>query len=774
MSTQDDSPEFAFQRAAENGDDRLDDDEDTSEDSKPDALEVIFENVPDELHEYPHWINWQYEERTGNKPAKPPFNPVDGRYASTDDPETWSDYSTAKARLDCPNSEYDGFGVMLCDTHRLVGVDLDDCRDPETGEVGEWAESIVRELDSYTEVSPSGAGLHIFVFGELPGDSKRNGNVEIYDDDRYLTVTGRHVEGTSEKVEHQQDELDAAYEEFVGDSDDEDDGGDEEGENSTKSNPSSGSEPTSLDDEELLGKAKRSEKFARLWNGNTSDYDSPSEADMALCNLLAYWTRKDSARMVDLFGRSSLCREKWTNREDYRERTVGKAIEWTDGVYGDGGGPPEETVIPDDGALAETATSTSSNSKSKSNSTEDAQSSQTGNTSLIDVREVVTEEFDEQMWRPTEAALCAYVTLLIDGAQPTGLVIVGASGAGKTTVCRFFEGLDEVERSDDATPASFVSCDPSVEEEHLEENDLLPRIQHKTLLCRDMSSWFSGEGESIRTAMSRMAHLMDGEGLTRDSGSHGQRGYTGDYRFNFIGASTPLKARAWRVMGHTGNRFVFHTHHGGTDMGDVAEDVFDETEYAKKVSRCHEVIDDFLAELWSKHRGYSSVEWGEKPGEETIDLIKHLAQLVRYGRATIDDDGNASREGGHRIMATLRDFARGRALLEGRTRIDIDDVNVAARVALSTMPSKRRPAVRALLNPENDGELLAGDVEDAAGISRPTALKRMELLGGLGFGDCEEMNPDGDDETKILRLDDKMSWSDKLDFPKFIWQKNNL
>ena len=181
-------------------------------------------------------------------------------------------------------------------------------------------------------------------------------------------------------------------------------------------------------------------------------------------------------------------------------------------------------------------------------------------TTLGEVRQTVTEEFDESQWRLTEAILSTHATLLLDDRKAcTGLIVVGGSGVGKTTALNFFNGIEEqFYRSDDVTPASFVTALPSENEERLEEIDLLPRITHKSLLCPDMATWFAGQTETIRSKMSRMTHLMDGDGFTRDSGSHGQRGYQGDHRFTFIGASTPLQKRAWRVIGSTGNRFVFH------------------------------------------------------------------------------------------------------------------------------------------------------------------------------------------------------------------------
>ena len=84
--------------------------------------------------------------------------------------------------------------------------------------------------------------------------------------------------------------------------------------------------------------AANGEKFLALWSGDTSGYPSHSEADLALCNLLAFWTAGDPQRMEELFSQSGLAREKWRNRPDYRERTIRTAIRGVSAFY-----DPEDT-----------------------------------------------------------------------------------------------------------------------------------------------------------------------------------------------------------------------------------------------------------------------------------------------------------------------------------------------------------------------------------------------------------------------------------------------
>ena len=132
-------------------------------------------------------------------------------FASSTDPETWGSLETA---LEYTETEHaDGVGFVFTDDDPIVGVDLDDCRDPETGDVDDAALDIIERLDSYTEVSPSGTGYHVLITGELPDGRNRRGSIELYDTARFFTVTGDHVERTPTHVTRRQDALTAIHRE---------------------------------------------------------------------------------------------------------------------------------------------------------------------------------------------------------------------------------------------------------------------------------------------------------------------------------------------------------------------------------------------------------------------------------------------------------------------------------------------------------------------------------------------------------------------------------
>ncbi|MEQ1893435.1 MAG: hypothetical protein ABL998_12885 [Planctomycetota bacterium] len=155
------------------------------------------EAIPEELKAIAQWVAWRYDERTDRatgevKVTKVPINPRTGGNAQSNAQSTWSTFERAWARYE--QDGLDGLGFMLTLESRIVGIDIDKCRVPATGVIEAEALEIVRELNSYTEVSPSGCGIRIFVLGKLPATGRKKGRVEMYDSARYMTVTGARVE----------------------------------------------------------------------------------------------------------------------------------------------------------------------------------------------------------------------------------------------------------------------------------------------------------------------------------------------------------------------------------------------------------------------------------------------------------------------------------------------------------------------------------------------------------------------------------------------------
>ena len=302
--------------------------------------------IPDALVKREQWVCWREEDRDG-KPTKVPVMPTSGEFASTADPDTWTGFETALEFLD--TGEADGVGFVFSEDDPIVGVDLDDCREPGTTVVDSPAQAIIERFDSYTEVSPSGTGFHVLVAGALPDGRNRRGSMELYDSVRFFTVTGDHVDGTPAQVARRQDALDAIHRDHVQN--------DEQSNADTGSPPAGGgtahadpvSDAVDFEDTEVLENARTAEngeKFEQLRTGST-EYDSHSEADMALCCLLVFWTGGDRAQIARLFRQSGLMRGKWdevhyADGSTYGEKTVERAIATVTEYYDPDAAPPSD------------------------------------------------------------------------------------------------------------------------------------------------------------------------------------------------------------------------------------------------------------------------------------------------------------------------------------------------------------------------------------------------------------------------------------------------
>lgn len=301
-----------------------------------------FEAVPPVLREYDQWVCWRVEQRNDTQ-TKVPIDPATESFASTTDPETWASFDDALRAVE--QARVDGLGFVFADEDPFVGVDLDHCRVAETGTVSEWAQRLIDQLDSYTEVSPSGTGVHVLIRGSLPEGGNRSGDVELYETARFFTVTGAHLEETPTEIRERRDQLAAVHREHVA----------EESIDSTPPPAVSRPADEQLDDSDLIERAQRAangEKFSRLWGGSTAGYDSQSEADMALCSILAFWTGGDAAQVDRLFRDSGLYRGKWeevhfADGSTYGEKTVERAIARTSDFYTPSQ-QPEDTAAEDD------------------------------------------------------------------------------------------------------------------------------------------------------------------------------------------------------------------------------------------------------------------------------------------------------------------------------------------------------------------------------------------------------------------------------------------
>jgi putative DNA primase/helicase len=303
-------------------------------------------HIPSDLREYNQWCVWRFDEVNG-KHSKVPYSPLTGRRASTTNPSEWGTFEAAVSLME--QAGFDGIGFLFTVNDPFAGLDIDDCLDPNTGHfVNEQAEKIVRRLDSYTEISPSGNGVKIWV--KATKQHKRNrkklGDLtyEFYDCGRYFTVTGRIYGGNVSlsdygTIQERDEEYNTIHGEIFAPPPAKSEnplrsldlkGNTDEGVTSDGGDPQDACIGNLTDDQilNLLWQFPNADKTMPLMYGNISDFgNDDSVADMALCCRLAYVCGPNPEQIFRLVLRSGLMREKW-NRDDYREATIGKAIEF--------------------------------------------------------------------------------------------------------------------------------------------------------------------------------------------------------------------------------------------------------------------------------------------------------------------------------------------------------------------------------------------------------------------------------------------------------------
>ncbi len=288
--------------------------------AKPTTLSVNLDGIPPELKAERRWVAWRLVKR-GQKWTKTPLQIANGRNAKSNDQSTWAPFASAASCI--ARDGIDGIGFML--GGGFAGVDLDCCVDPDTQAIEPWARDILERFSTYAEISPSGTGIKVFCRGSLPNGitGRRKGRIEVYGAGRYFTVTGRPWNGAPAALADCSEALAAMCEELSH-------GGEETAEPAAKSADS----PQASDQEilDLARKAANGAKFSRLWSGDTTGHPTQSEADLALCNLLAFYTGPDPQRVDALFRQSGLFRSKWDERHfssgrTYGEETIARALD---------------------------------------------------------------------------------------------------------------------------------------------------------------------------------------------------------------------------------------------------------------------------------------------------------------------------------------------------------------------------------------------------------------------------------------------------------------
>lgn len=269
------------------------------------------ENIPKSLRKLKQWVCWKNVDKV-------PKNPHTGGNAKSNDSSTWGTYEEAINA--CEKFGFDGIGFEFANGY--FGVDLDHCLDKV-----DFCDEFVETLQSYTEISKSGDGIHIICKGELPEGARRKGGVEMYSAGRYFICTGNIYNDKYKEVNECTESIKVLHSKYLP-------------RKTPKSTAIKSYVSIDLSDQEIIDKARNCKSgylFSMLYSGNWEGiYPSQSEADIALCNQLAFWTQKNEDQMDKIFRTSGLFRKKWDEKRGgstYGEITIGRACASCTNVY---------------------------------------------------------------------------------------------------------------------------------------------------------------------------------------------------------------------------------------------------------------------------------------------------------------------------------------------------------------------------------------------------------------------------------------------------------
>ncbi len=291
--------------------------------------DILRKNLPEEILTAGCFCCWRYEDRDGRR-TKVPYQPASGHMARSNDPTGFTDFYAA-----VNVSGYDGIGIGIFDG--ICAIDLDHCV-TDSGFYKQPADEIIEIMHSYTEFSPSGNGVHIlfradgFTYNTAQYYiMNHTAGVEVYVSgatNKYVTVTGNRANDYD--FGERTAELKIVLEKFMKRAE-------PDAKISAVNAINAVNSPSSPDFLlNLIKSSKNGASFFRLWSRCTDGYSSQSEADMALCSHLAFWTGRDAALMDNMFRQSGLMRDKWDRAQSgttYGAITIQKAIANCRDVY---------------------------------------------------------------------------------------------------------------------------------------------------------------------------------------------------------------------------------------------------------------------------------------------------------------------------------------------------------------------------------------------------------------------------------------------------------
>lgn len=269
----------------------------------------LFGNLPAELVSLKQWCLWRYEDVGAAKPTKVPYS-INGKPANVNDPSSWASFQECFNIFSLGN--YSGIGFVFTSDDNYTFIDLDDAEGDDA--VLQRQLKVYHEFDSYSEVSPSGKGLHIIVKGTVPAGRRRS-KIEVYSSQRYATMTGN-VYNNKTVINERQELLTRLWEQM--------------GSGPVAQSLYRGDDKETYDDATIIKRASEAvngDKFLKLLKGEWQDlYSSQSEADFAFIDMLAFYTQ-NRTQIIRLFRSSVLGSRDKAKRNDYVSSMITRSFD---------------------------------------------------------------------------------------------------------------------------------------------------------------------------------------------------------------------------------------------------------------------------------------------------------------------------------------------------------------------------------------------------------------------------------------------------------------
>ena len=395
--------------------------------------------------------------------------------------------------------------------------------------------------------------------------------------------------------------------------------------------------------------------------------------------------------------------------------------------------------------------------------------------------DVIQMEMPE-IWPSFEFELSVFRILNIAGCDlPFIGIILGRPSSYKTVVIELLKKWPNTYYTDNFTARSFVSHSTSIDSEHLEEIDMLPRIRNKTFLTPELSPMFTTKEEDLTQLLGIITRIADGHGYSSDSGAHGHRGYDEDMMLVWVGAAVDIPYKVYKTLNNLGHRlYYFRTEFPEESIEDLTKYACIGEDFKHRRARVQAALFDYLKwfeigpdlkmEPNSNDNINKKMQWDySKDDQAAIKTIAGMADVLSYLRCVAqvwDTSGSqgsdysftiSQREVPRRATTALSNLARGHALQNGRNYITLEDVPTVVKTAMDSAQIERVSMFNLLL--AHGGKLTTTQMLESLSVSRKTALKTMLEFKAIGLIEIEDFHEPGQNNiSKRMVLNPRLDW----------------